>query len=190
MAALADDLQVIAFHEVVADTNGARLRQLYRWYSKTFFTPLHEVADLPLPFILQAFWEERYSHMDKDELEEERQRLLETDEERLARELKKEADEAGTENLMASLEAELKNGGKPPSVSKKLEDVKPPEPVKTRRKIPEVNLPTPEQTPPMLPEAVKIQFAPTDFFDELADRLDAIEPKEDPNLLGKSPRKP
>ena len=186
---LADDLQVIAFHDVVTSSNGARLRQLYRWYSKTFFTPLHEVMDLSLPFILQAFWEERYSQMDKDELEEARLRLIKSEAELSAEEQQDEADTTGTEDLVAQLEAELADKAKPASVAKKIEDVKPPAPVKTREKIPEVNLPKPDQTPPMLPEAVKIQFADTDFFDELADRLDAAAPSEDPNLLGKSPRK-
>lgn len=188
--ALADDIQVIAFHEIVADTDGARKRQLYRWYSKTFSTPLHIVHTLPLTDILCAFWEERYSHMDQDELEDERQRLLETPEERAAKALAEESDEMGTDALLRQLEEEAAQAAaKPPSVPKKLDDIKPPEPIKTREKIPEANLPAPKEPIGPLPESVSIKFAATDFFDELADQLDAIEPGEDRNLLGKPPPK-
>jgi uncharacterized protein (DUF885 family) len=36
----------------------ARYRSICRWYSKTFFTPLHEVYDLPPEEVLEAHYEE------------------------------------------------------------------------------------------------------------------------------------
>jgi hypothetical protein len=42
------------------------LRRIFRWYSKTFATPLHEVEELPLSDVLQHYWEEHYEDMAKD----------------------------------------------------------------------------------------------------------------------------
>lgn len=190
MSTLADDLQAIALHEIVTDTNGARLRQLYRWYSKAFSTPLHLVPALPLTEILCAFWEERYTHMDEDELEEERVRLLESPEERAAKQREKDLDAASTDALARKLEAELLNAAvRPPSKSQKIEDVKPPAPIKTRQRVPETTLPERKEPTTPLPESVSVRFAATDFFDELADRIDSVVPSEGPNLPGKPPRK-
>lgn len=45
-------------------------RKICRWYSKTFFTPLHEVEDLSRYDIIRAFYEEKYSEMSEEELHE------------------------------------------------------------------------------------------------------------------------
>lgn len=52
------------------------LRFIYRWYSKTFFTPLHEVEDLPLEDILTAYYEESYEKLEEKELRTERLKLV------------------------------------------------------------------------------------------------------------------
>lgn len=74
------------------------LRTVFRWYSKTFSTPLHEVADLPLDDVLLHYWESQYEEMEADEREAVIKRLRETDEERRQREAKDseavDADEA------------------------------------------------------------------------------------------------
>jgi hypothetical protein len=57
-------------------------RHVMRWYSKTFFTPLDQVEQLPLVDILRAFFEERYENMKEEDLEQERADLLKTDEDR------------------------------------------------------------------------------------------------------------
>ena len=60
-------------------------RRIFRWYSKNFSTPLHEVADLPLEDVLQAYYEDTYERLDKDQIEPIRARLAETDDDRLRR---------------------------------------------------------------------------------------------------------
>ncbi len=173
--ALADDLQVLAFREVLAETNEYRLRFLYRWYSKTFATPLHRVSSIPLTDVLEAFWEERYEKMEPEELETERGRLLETDAERLARLIKEDRDKVELESFVEEVKATA-------AVTQKIPDLKVPAPVKTQRPIPEPSLPEASQlkkASDSLPENISIKFTPTDFFDELINRLDGIDPGDD-----------
>jgi hypothetical protein len=72
------------------------LRHIFRWYSKTFHTPLHVVDAIPLHDILIAYFEERYEGMNEEQLEEERALMCETDIERK----KRLADEANAEAEM------------------------------------------------------------------------------------------
>lgn len=97
-------LQIRALGNVILDDDDHeyRLRFVFRWYSKTFSTPLHKVEELPLVDVLTAYFEEKYEGMGEEELETERARLVETDEERRARELEEanqlaEADEYARE---------------------------------------------------------------------------------------------
>jgi hypothetical protein len=59
------------------------LRQIYRWYSRTFHTPLHQVPDLDPLEVLQAFYEDRLGDMKDEELLDEIQDLIQTHEEKL-----------------------------------------------------------------------------------------------------------
>lgn len=61
------------------------IRSVLRWYSKTFFTPLHVVHDLPLADVMQAYYEETFESMSEEELDAARHSLVETAEERAAR---------------------------------------------------------------------------------------------------------
>jgi hypothetical protein len=74
------------------------IRKVFRWYSKEFSTPLHEVLELPLDDVLTHYWESQYEQMDDDEIVAAIKRLRETEEERKAREAKEQdavgADEA------------------------------------------------------------------------------------------------
>lgn len=177
---LAEDLQIIALREVLADTNEYRLRWLFRWYSKTFSTPLSSVKEIPLTDILQAFWETTYEAMEPEAIEDERQRLLETAEQRRDRILREDAERSEADRFAEEIEAQAKRA------PQKIEDlqVKEPQVVKTREKIKEIELPDPKKPPVMpteLPENVSIKFMPTNFFDELADKLDGLEiPDDDP----------
>lgn len=42
------------------------IRHIYRWYSKTFFTPLEEAYDLPLEEILLHYYECHFESMDHE----------------------------------------------------------------------------------------------------------------------------
>jgi hypothetical protein len=164
---LSDDLQILAFAEVTAKEKSAdySIRYIMRWYSKTFHTPLHLVQTLQLTDILTAYFESRYEQMDELDLAEERKELLKSDEERAA-EAAAEANVLTDDALLAQLEIENANTGRPIE-QVKVRDTKP---IKTREKVGEVGLPQPDRS---LPENVSIKFAPdTNFFDEMLDRLD------------------
>ncbi len=62
------------------------IRRIFRWYSKAFHTPLHEVDALPLMHILTAYFEEMYEEMHEEDRALEVRKLTETDEEKKARE--------------------------------------------------------------------------------------------------------
>lgn len=68
------------------------LRRVFRWYSKRFSTPLSDVEDLSLEEVLRHYYEETYEDMDDQHRELERVSLLETAEEREARQ-KRELEE-------------------------------------------------------------------------------------------------
>lgn len=79
------------------------LRAIYRWYSRTFHTPLHQVAELPLDEVLQNYYEARFEELEAIEPDEkdpdqrsflvrERDKLAENDEERAER-LRAEAED-------------------------------------------------------------------------------------------------
>lgn len=93
------------------------LRHLFREYSKRFNTPLDRVADLPLYFVLQNYFEDLYSELDEREVDEkdtdqrpwlsrERDRLIETDEERIARLAAEAEDEEIGDLFLRQVEAE------------------------------------------------------------------------------------
>lgn len=69
------------------------LRKIFRWYSKTFHTPLHEVDSIPLSDVLAAYWEEHYEELEDKDLEVERIRLIEDEEELKLRQIEEDANE-------------------------------------------------------------------------------------------------
>lgn len=89
-------LQLKALRNVMCDSSERdyHLRFIFRWYSKTFFTPLHEVHALPVVDVLTAYFEERFENLNEEELNQEKTRLTETNEERKEREAKEAEDRA------------------------------------------------------------------------------------------------
>lgn len=79
-------IRLCAFGAVKDKAPDYVLRLIFRWYSKTFHTPLEEVDDLPVEHVLTHYFEERYEAMDEAELDQEDESLRETHDERLARE--------------------------------------------------------------------------------------------------------
>lgn len=82
-----------------------RLRQLLRWYSIKFTTPLHEVYQLPIPFVLEHYYECQYENEKPQDLEKTRELLLETEKEKEEREKKEEMERLEDEEF-AKLAAE------------------------------------------------------------------------------------
>ena len=86
-------IQIIALKEVLSDKQSQdfQLRSIFRWYSKTFHTPLHIVEELPEFDILQAYFEDQYEQLNQsDQGQANIQKLIEdlskTDEELLLEE--------------------------------------------------------------------------------------------------------
>jgi hypothetical protein len=82
------------------------LRYVFRWYSRSFATPLHVVEALPLDDVLETFFECLYEHMDEHRLEDERRELMETDEEARRRRLAEDIAEAEDLEFQRKTEAE------------------------------------------------------------------------------------
>jgi hypothetical protein len=101
-------IQLRALSNVILDDDDAeyRLRFVFRWYSKAFATPLHQVPDLPLTDVLTAYFEERYESMTDEERETERARLVETNEERKAREAAEAAEASEADAFAREVEAQ------------------------------------------------------------------------------------
>lgn len=87
-------IRISAFRAVQEEDREYALRKMMRWYSKTFYTPLPQVEEIPLEDIAQAYFEERYAEMDDRQLEQELAELKRTPEETYRQMLKEEADEA------------------------------------------------------------------------------------------------
>lgn len=96
-----DDLEavkILALRAVLKPTSDPtyRIRQIFRWFSKTFHTPLAEVEAMPLEDVLQHYFESDYEQMVEDTslspfIDIELAKLAETDHEKMLRE-RKEAE--------------------------------------------------------------------------------------------------
>ncbi len=90
-----DGLRARALLAVLKPSSDDRYRHIFRWYSKTFHTPLHEVEDLPLDDILTAWFETIYEDMEDPERDEVLREMTTTAEQAVA------ASVADEEALMA-----------------------------------------------------------------------------------------
>ncbi len=109
--------QILAFAAVQRGDNAFLIRHIFRWYSKTFSTPLHMVDDLPFEEVLQAYYESEFEGMSEEDRLEVAERLLQTDEDRLRASREKdaaEADDFDAEQQMAAHERRKKNKKKKP----------------------------------------------------------------------------
>lgn len=78
------DIRTIALQDMLQETGGYVQRRIFRWYSKTFATPLHQVDDLPLDFVLQHYFEAMWEALQKHEIEEEVEKIRQTPQQRWA----------------------------------------------------------------------------------------------------------
>jgi hypothetical protein len=74
-------IRTIALREVMKETGEYQVRNVQRWFSKTFHTPLLQVEELPLEYVLQHFYESRYEDLDEADRDKERISLIESPEE-------------------------------------------------------------------------------------------------------------
>ncbi len=64
-----DGIRARALLAILRPTLEANFRHIFRWYSKTFHTPLHEVDDLPIEHILLHWYECEYEALEDPEKE-------------------------------------------------------------------------------------------------------------------------
>ena len=72
-----EQVRAIALRNIMEPDWDGVLRTIYRFYSKTFSTPLHQVPDLPLYDVLLAYFEEQYEGMEGPARHEEILKLVE-----------------------------------------------------------------------------------------------------------------
>lgn len=88
------DLKILAAHSVVKKDPDYLLRNLFRWYSVKFATPLHIVETIPLEDILQHYYEVQYEECNEVELERELINLLEDENSLKSRQREEDLKEA------------------------------------------------------------------------------------------------
>lgn len=179
------NLQLQALRAVVKPDDEALFRFVCRWYSEKFCTPLMEVYDLPIDFVLQHYFEDQYESMTVEERHAKAMELLESQEqrqERLRREEAEIADQLAVMTGHKKLENEIKD--RAPSAlqqqvaglfnkfKKKVQPVTPEDP-KVKEMIedmgevealdePESDLPQP---PPIDEPDLEFSFSESDFGD-------------------------
>jgi hypothetical protein len=109
-AGLFHHLRVISAAEVTrrAPSAAYSIRQIFRWYSKTFHTPLHVVQDIPLYDVVQAYYESHYESMEDEALQEEVHKLILSEEEKFQQALQEDAEEYSLAQLERELAEEAK----------------------------------------------------------------------------------
>jgi hypothetical protein len=121
-----------AMQEVIDQSDGFLWRQIQRWYSKTFSTPLSEVEALETECLLQHYFESKYADLPFAERVLELGDILETSEEARVRQLRE--DEELVEELrfrkIAEAEAKKKEAANKPKELKVLPKLGPDRPLK------------------------------------------------------------
>ena len=154
-------------------------RHVFRWYSKEFHTPLNDVYDLPLDFVLQHYWEARYEAMDDPKRVAERDRLRETPEQTWKRMLREEADRADADEYAAQVAAEEAAARKAEAEKaiKKDQKTLTPAPAPGARSLladakapPNFPLPDPSAPPP----DIKMTFIEDEEMDAILEGYDAV----------------
>lgn len=147
-------LRLVALQGAYKPDAESNVRYVMRWYSKTFHTPLHEVYDLPLEDVWLAFYEERYQALEKEDLEDEVAKALESPAARHEREMEDEAEKASALEFAKMSEAMNK-------VAKTVDKVK--ETIGSM-KVPEVALPP---AAPVIEENIQMEFVDPEEMEKL-----------------------
>jgi hypothetical protein len=146
-------IKLISLRNILFPTPEYRLRQIFRWYSKTFFTPLHEVPELPLEEILVAYFESVFEDMEEEEINKEKSLLLESEEDKYKRLMEEEQEEISIRKF--TTEAAKKDLQK-----------------QNKKKKDKIIKTEPEVKPKLInnPEEVRIEFVDTDKMQESMDK--------------------
>lgn len=78
--------KILALKATIKNDSNHEMRKIMRWYSKNLHTPLDKVYELPLDFVLQAYYEDRFDDMDREEIRRNMIAVTESEEDRKKRE--------------------------------------------------------------------------------------------------------
>jgi len=115
-----ESLQLKAMLACLKPTRESWFGYVMRWYSKTFFTPLHQVQDLPMDEVLLAYYSETFEQMEEAERQDYLERLTQDPEEREKQdEAEEQTEDSMFEQLNQMVEADMKLGRAPESLAPK-----------------------------------------------------------------------
>jgi len=163
-------LKIIALNNVVNGSEDYELRRIFRWFSKTFNTPLHYVEELPIETVLQHYYENAYEELrseDYREFEQEWSELIENEKERKERLQKAEAEKASEEEFLRISQEMAKKAAEKKSITLKGVGEQVP---KIEEKVPDSGT-LGKETLPAVPE-IKMSFLSESDFSLLAEDLD------------------
>jgi hypothetical protein len=86
-----------------------KVREIQRWYSETFHTPLEAVEEMDFERVALHYFERMYRDMTPEEREDEMRTLSETEEQRLDRLRREEADKVSDEDFLKQVKADAEN---------------------------------------------------------------------------------
>lgn len=115
-------LKILALKSVVEPDEEYELRRIFRWYSKTFATPLHIVEEFSLEHVLTNYFESQFEEKKEEEIFQIIQDLTEKDEDRRKKEMAEEKQAVEDFEFLRMVEKEAKD--RPPKTAKEtLKDV-------------------------------------------------------------------
>lgn len=176
-------LRLQALRAVLVPDEEATLRHVFRWYSRTFHTPLHEVEDLPVEDVLRTFYEQSYEDLEEEARWAEVRELLETPEERKAKLRRKDEEKADAfEFSQFTAEQEQKK-----EEAKRIADLKPENQKRLQvREAPETTLPKAPMTAVKdlkeLPPNIEMRFLSDEEFESELD-TEAMLPARKPQSI-------
>lgn len=158
----------------------AFLQGVFEWYSSTYYTPLYDVMELPVDYVLYTYYRGVYKQMEVDERYNEAIFLLETPQERAARKL---ADKKSDDEFMR--QAQQHNAGVSKKLPSKVEALLAKMKEKKERKeiplkekpLPEIVLPQPSEE-----EEITIKYMSDADFEAELDKPAPLPPRNKVNL--------
>lgn len=171
-------LRLLALQAVQKPDMAAHTRYIHRWYSKTFHTPLHLVAELDPQDVYTAYYESTFEDMTEEERQREFEELMETPEQKRAKRIAKDHELADAFEFARFTEAEEKKKAE----AKKLADLNPQQKQAfSAREMPETALPRPKPTQmEKLEPDIEMKFVSAEDFEKELEGFGTMQPGSKP----------
>lgn len=112
-----EHIEKIALARAVKLDKEGSIRFVLRWYSKTFHTPLHIVAEeIPLDDVWLAYFEEHFANMEPNDLDRAVELALEPPEDRAKREDKAAVNKADDDAFLEKTRKQAQEAAAKPQV--------------------------------------------------------------------------